>query len=556
MTRCLTRFECGSIQSYIFASNRLREAIGGSFLVKEAIEGTLYRTLNALFPDKTSVEWEAAERLQILDDASLQVEVLYSGGGNALVVCLDQDIAIHLTSYLSSQLVALAPGLPLLAVHADFDESKLGDLGVALEQTEQALEKLKREARFGVRREGLGVTRACATTGQVAAFGLRNPDKDVSDDQKLLEWVSASAAARRQAADQAEAQLTKEYGKSGYEFPSDLDDIGGRKEVDNHIAVVHIDGNRIGSRLMGITKQQGLDNQTLAQQLRVFSKSVKTAADQALKQLVDELAGAIPRLKTLENGLDIKIGQSGADYMPFRPLIYGGDDLTFVCEGRIGLALAARYLKIFAQLSDSLKNKFAACAGVVIARNHFPLARAYRLSEELCGTAKKRARENDERSRGSWLDFHIIYSGITGQLEQMRPENEDTSNLLANTIPYWRPWQVVSGIAEDRDRHNWQNFQDIAVNYFGADTIKSDQSTDNEQQKIWPRSWVKELREVLLQGEVATTRFLSQAASRGYKLPDSIIGTSLGKNGWANGNTPFYDVVEALDFYLELEVQT
>ena len=32
---------------------------------------------------------------------------------------------------------------------------------------------------------------------------------------------------------------------------------------------------------------------------------------------------------------------------PLRPIVFGGDDLTFVCHGRIGLALAARYLQYF-----------------------------------------------------------------------------------------------------------------------------------------------------------------------------------------------------------------
>ena len=88
-------------------------------------------------------------------------------------------------------------------------------------------------------------------------------------------------------------------------------------------------------------------------------------------------------------------------FFPVRPLIFGGDDLTLVCDGRLGLALAAVYLKAFhthttsefsrldfpdrdKKISDELKKPAYACAGVAIVKTHYPFARAYKLSSALC----------------------------------------------------------------------------------------------------------------------------------------------------------------------------
>jgi hypothetical protein len=121
MTRCLTVLECGSIQSYIFASNRLSEAVGGSELVKQATGVFLAEALQGQF-NEPRLDWETSPQLQILQpDSALQAEIWYSGGGNAVLVFDGLDSARRLVRTLSSRLLAQAPGLNLLASHHTFD---------------------------------------------------------------------------------------------------------------------------------------------------------------------------------------------------------------------------------------------------------------------------------------------------------------------------------------------------------------------------------------------------------------------------------------------------
>jgi hypothetical protein len=323
--------------------------------------------------------------------------------------------------------------------------------------------------------------------------------------------------------------------QAGYQFPYDLDNIGGL-ENENHIAIVHIDGNSIGKRLQNILEvagENGRDDNALTTTLREFSVSVMNAAEKTTRQMLNDLIKTLPDLRQ-DKKITLVEGRNNKLFFPLRLLIYGGDDLTFVCEGRLGLALAARYLTYFGRESDSLGNKFSACAGVVIARNHFPLARAYQLSEELCNRAKKETRkESGKDPASSWLDFHIIFSGLTGRLAQMRPyEKKDAIPAKHPQILLWRPWCIIG---TRHDNHPWEYLRQQLLNF----------------QRNWSRSQVKDLREALAGGKTATGQFLAQAARRGYtlyQLPELLL-----LDGWDGRFTPLYDPIEALDFYLDLK---
>jgi hypothetical protein len=85
--------------------------------------------------------------------------------------------------------------------------------------------------------------------------------------------------------------------------------------------------------------------------------------------------------------------RNGATYfLLLRPLVYGGDDFTFVCDGRLGLAVTALYLKKYREiLQEKLQKENASgdrtstekmgcsCPGVATARAHDPFSRSYEL---------------------------------------------------------------------------------------------------------------------------------------------------------------------------------
>ena len=78
----------------------------------------------------------------------------------------------------------------------------------------------------------------------------------------------------------------------------------------------------------------------------------------------------------------------GEERLPFRPIVFGGDDVTFVCEGRLGLPLAAHYLTRLASEILPDGDPLYARAGIAIVKTHYPFARAYELAGRLGDSAK------------------------------------------------------------------------------------------------------------------------------------------------------------------------
>src|SRR5690606_5681066 len=107
------------------------------------------------------------------------------------------------------------------------------------------------------------------------------------------------------------------------------------------------------------------------------------------KAAITEEAGE-PQLKGAVAHLAFALRRFGTRVLlPLRPILLGGDDLTFLCDGRVALALTEAALKAFEAEVPSL-GRVTACAGVAIVPAHAPFAQAYALAEALCRHAKRR----------------------------------------------------------------------------------------------------------------------------------------------------------------------
>src|SRR5690606_150537 len=189
--------------------------------------------------------------------------------------------------------------------------------------------------------------------------------------------------------------------KNTYTFTREISSLG-QVEGNSHIAIVHIDGNNIGERFKSC--------KTLAER-RNLSILIEKIVNQSFQELLHYIIeDQMSYLKDKKSGFDIK-EENGKKILPIRPLILGGDDLTFVCDGRLGMIYAERLMKSMYENSkqySAFKNyPLTSCAGVAITKTKYPFYRAYELSENLCSLAKDKAREHG----GSWIDFHITYGG-------------------------------------------------------------------------------------------------------------------------------------------------
>jgi hypothetical protein len=325
-----------------------------------------------------------------------------------------------------------------------------------------------------------------------------------------------------------------------FDFTSDIDELGRMKGEESYLAVVHADANGMGERISAIASDpRSLDNRAYIEAIRALSLGVNKAGVAALKQAVRKLTRAVEwdeeKQQYLIAGVIPLQFKDGRYLLPFRPLVYGGDDVTFICNGQVGLAQATAYLDAFEQETKhpkELRGQLQACAGIAIVKMHYPFARAYQLSEQLMKEAKRLGKP---RSRSA-LDWHFATSGLSGALEEIRRREYavKAGSLLMRPL-------LLHPEANDQEGRAWFDRIEPLVRIFQKD-------------KVWgqKRNKAKALREALREGTVAVNRFCEAYEIR--ELPELLPGMrNYQQTGWAGGRCVYFDAIELMDQYVSLE---
>ncbi|MEJ9152464.1 hypothetical protein [Bacillus smithii] len=320
-------------------------------------------------------------------------------------------------------------------------------------------------------------------------------------------------------------------------IPTEFDHLG-RNEGESFIGVVHIDGNEFGNRIKKILNRE-INYDSAVQKIRMVSKEIARIYKRAFQKVIDQLMNSEKEGKIGEINLKKVDAEKGICYLPIRDIVINGDDVTFVCDGRLALFLSYFFLKTI-NMEKLEDDPISACAGIAIVKAHFPFYRAYQIAEQCCQSAKKKAKLKEYDEILSWLDFHVVSSGITGDLETTRRKHYQVAEADSrNYHLLWRPWLVSDSERYSDDSHNFQHFIQIYQEFtFGGSK--------------WPRNKLKQLEFALSKGKLETASFLSEMESRGFQLP--IFPPKRTTNGFTSDNqTPYYDVLEMLDFFQILE---
>ncbi len=538
--KVLLLVEATGIQNYIFGSNQLTQNIGASELVQQATTDWVYDALpkpHNVVSDDTEPDRQKITD-QSLDSDGLSAEVVYAGGGNAMILFARSDAAQVFTRKLTRKVLEDAPGLGIVVASQPVGAQPLKDVHQELRQ-KLALRKLNRPP--SVPLLGLSVTAACKFTGAPAV------EIDKKDDRP----ISAEVHKKLDAATVAEERLKrhlKDINLARFEFLNDFNEMGEKGES-SYLAVIHTDGNSMGERIKRIGERCGGDDQAYVRELRKFSDRIGKVARSALNATSGMLLAPDMLKQKDNNGGDthyilagkvpVPRDRDGVDRLPFRPIVFGGDDVTFVCEGRLGLELAAKYLYAFTAEPLSDGERPYARAGIAVVKSHYPFSRAYGLAEELCKSAKKRVKEleGDGYPGATVMDWHFAVGGLVLKLQQVR-QREYVSDLghpllmrpvrLDDPKSTWQSWQTFTALMED--------FQD----------------RKHGKEKAWSdrRNKVKALRDALRAGPDAVKLFLNTING---ELPDIPQLPEMKTQGWQGGKCGYFDAVEALDFFIPLE---
>ena len=540
----LVLLEVTGIQDYVFNSNHLVQNIGASELVEVVTEEWLVNALEDEFL-RINVTWDKTDGLRCtpgesLPDSNLDAEVVYRGGGVAMILFNNKERAKNFLKRLTRRVIEEAPGLQLVTIHDHVDWEK-ESLAYKHKKLRQRLSARKLDRPFSAPLAGLGVTAQCVFTGMPTVGWDDDPrlvgtdaavcKKDLGEPLKRISAEVAQKIKKESRAQKRLVDLVPRVQEEGFKYAKSFNDFG-EKGTSSYIAVIHADGNEMGKRFMEIVKSYDSPekNSEYVKVLRAFSRSIQDNACNALIKTIDYLLDHWEEYEK-ETGNSL-ISRRNKKLLPFRPIVFGGDDVTFVCEGRLGLTLAEKYLEFYSKNKLSDGKLAYARAGVAVVKSHYPFSRAYALADSLAGEAKKRIKnliELDEDTI-SVMDWHFSTTGIEARLEEIRCR-EYTSvtgiSLLMRPIRIsdaknkWRTWKTFSTlVSEFKHGKNWSG----------------------------RRNKVKSLRDTLRQGKEGVELFLKNYGLD--KLPEISKQQDMALSGWQGDDCGYFDAIEALDFMI------
>jgi hypothetical protein len=471
MDYTVTILDTGGIQDFIFGSNELRENIGASELVHRATQQWAFEVLDEMLLDQHNIvnsknpsqyqPYKPDFRIEN-KDTEAAAEVLYAGGGNTVILFGGEshaDLARDFVYALSKRILHEAPGLNLYAAHGTYTWKGALSLPAVIEQVLQRLGQLKGELSGALPTLGLSVSAACTSTG-LPANGS-HPDRDkkgtlanVANRQVHAKWPAAKEATERL------RDMFEAVEEAGFLWTDNLDRLAKLPHRnDSYIAVVHADGNGMGRRIHAFNeawKTQIDRPRQYITAMRDLSLQIADTATKALKRTINALTARLTSAEGRE--------QYRPPYLPFRPIVFGGDDVTWVAAGPWGVSLAHRYLaelenerirEVRPKARQETGTPPYAGAGVTIVKTHYPFSRAYVLAEALARSAKGRVREVNAKKQASALDWHYTTTGLTGSLRQIREREFHTPEghtllmrpILLDSQYGWRNWDNFNRVA-------------------------------------------------------------------------------------------------------------
>lgn len=399
-------YDLSGIQSYIFATNKMKEMIGASLIVNEA----LFENIPNLFGEERN-NWVAEanlckpERFKEIPDKG---KIIYIGGGNALVMFRDEVAEKDFTYRLQKEIFVGAGGaLKLCSASINIMEDE--NLSYNQKKLMDQLDENKRKT---------------PNVSTAKGFSINSHDNITFEPQLLFQgkFASKSKYLKRN-------RYYRKKRESGLNIFEGLEigDINITDSFDkfqdeskkNYLAVIHIDGNTMGIRIREFVKAQTGNVFCGLNALSKLSAEINAAYKDVLSRTVIKVYS--------EKYKDLIKNKKP---IPFRPVIVDGDDVTVVCAATDAFMFVDTFMtKLNETKLDSFKNlensELTAAAGVSFVNVGFPFHTAYEIAEECCKNAKKmtmkRGFSGDDNK--SSMDYQICYSGVTGSVSDFRKEN-------------------------------------------------------------------------------------------------------------------------------------
>lgn len=551
----ITGIDVLGIQRYVFASNRLRDVLAASWIVDHVMKRE---------PDSL-LQWG------MTDD-----RVLLAAGGNAIIEFVNLEDARTWTGHYTRWLQGKAPGLEVVVAHRAYDSRSLA---WGLKALAVDLARAKLERRPNAPQLGLSVTASCSVTGLPASSLDRHEHIPISRHIETLRQGEVQRRAKERWDGYLPERLEQARGW-GAEFPLELDLMGRSHGETSLVGVVHVDGNGVGKAIKSWLDRclgQEIGDPQVRAEYREWSSGINELGENVLRAMTQRAASRILEEKNehgekrcvirgtpYEAGFPLReVDTSDASrdvLLPLRPILLGGDDLTFVCDGRIAIDLSAAALREFEAHQiphlgeNGEKMTITACAGIALVKAHAPFHRSYELAESLCASAKRArlvANQQVQADTRCWIDWHVGSARPAETVEDIRRREYQNGDFTM------RPYPLVQFDGREQS-WGWMDRDLLGPGSSNDGSFRGFRVERNERGEtcfvpnVWSgsRNRVKRLSALVPAGKDSIGRQVKawNVIEDGVQLP-----AHLPNGGFIGHQTPLLDAIELLDLHIRLE---
>ena len=522
----LAMYDVRGIQKYIFRTIRVQDARGASGIIENIIEEAITFAVSKIKKKEGFAELKAetiwhdgsAPLKYVNNDNNIQV--LYSGGGNASFVFSSKSLCIEINKLMSKYVLDNTYSLQLALAFVEKTDNYSEDYKKVNAELAKNKAKMANLLPLGT----LPIMKMEVKTG----YPIEEIDKDTKEPKYSRETAIKMSHAKKQ---------NEKAGKVNRRF----EDYITKKGKDSNLAVVHIDGNNMGLRIRGIV-QDMTDYEKAVNKIREISFNINNS----FNCVFDEMASYYNETGAIEdkdnNNFVLKI-------------LVAGDDITYICNAGIAIDTVNYYCNTIADRTminksdehdviDFLKkNGFSVCAGIAFFTSHFPFYIAYDVAESCCNSAKKYAKANKiDGMISNWLDYQICKNIQAIDLEKVRTGEYVTAE---NEVLYRRPY-YVSIERDDKARECYSAFENKISDIHKLSKLE-EAIMYFKNTKNLPRSISKEIRNIYPEGSGVINSYVEFLKSRKHKMPDGEYNMYLKED--ENKIAKWYDALEMLDYY-------
>lgn len=438
----LAMYDVRGKQEYIFKTNKLKEIVGGSCIIRDCFKEYLFPSAEEYMRRKAKKEGmplsddavcgiynyndsekepeyiseinkgkefsqKAFERMMQDEKCAARYagEVVYEGGGNFFVLYKDKETCIEINKIFTRKLLKELYTLKVLCTYIELENGLVNFI--------EDRKKLYEKHRISEAEESVICPVNTLPFVQV-------------DEVTSLPLTKYNENTRKKVSTEAEAKLAKQLDVYNEKYgEKDLDKLVTRKGEESLLAVVYIDGNNMGAKVQNVLGTETSYDQCV--------KKLRETSEFIQKNYVED------RIKDIDQMLEEK-AKKGKKKAGKRLVVFAGDEINLICNARDAYDIAKTYLKGLHQVSwkDSTE-PCSACAGIAIFHSHAPYAQAYKVAEECCESGKTRmkklekAREKEGKSKEvCYIDVHYCQKGIGMSLDDIR--EKEVGGLIS------KPW--------------------------------------------------------------------------------------------------------------------